>query len=106
MIWPMSFFRMLPEAILDDVLSGKLKHTDLTLYFSLCRKSFNGKEFFLNIDELAKEIKCHPNTVRSSLKRLRKSGHISQTRSWRGYFTKLETIVKDSKTYIKGELHQ
>ena len=93
---------MVPEVVVEEVLSGRLKHTDLTIYFTLLRKSFNGKEFLLNTNELAKETKCHPNTVRSSLKRLTSAGHVSQNKSWGGYHTKLETIVKEGKTYIKG----
>ena len=99
----MSFFRMIPEALVEEVLSGRLKHTDLTVYFTLLRKSFNGKGFLLNSSELAKETRCHPNTIRSSLKRLKNSGHISQNKSWGGHHTKLNTIVKGGSTFVKGE---
>ncbi len=100
----MSFFRMIPEALHEDIVSGNLKDKDGTLYYALCKKSYNGKEFQLNIECLAKEIKCHPNTIRSSLNRLCKLGHLSRKRNWSGYTTKLETVVKNQQTFIKGKI--
>jgi len=103
MIQTMSFFRMIPEALLEDVINNSLIDKDLTLYFALCRKSYNGKSFQASTESLAKELKCHPNTVRSSLKRLCKLGHLSQKRNWSGFTTKLETVVKEGNTFVKGE---
>ena len=94
----MFYFQQLPHEIFLDIVAGKLISADMHFYYYLLSKGGHGMPVLIPEKRMSKDLNVSVGKVQLAIKRLRDGGHIERTKTTRGCYTKLLTIVRKKHT--------
>jgi len=97
-------FTQIPNAIQEDIISGKLIGNDLVVYNYLVSKAAHGRKIYFSNERIGKDLGgMSYGKISASLSRLKNANHIIRKKTCNKTSTQLNTAVLDGgKTIVKG----